>query len=89
MNLLSLILDGMELPHSGLKHTLRLFLDSQVLLNEHVATGARRAFTQVHIMCQFCPFLELEALETVIYTLITLQLNYYNALYVGLFLKTT
>lgn len=58
-------------------HKLRLFLDSQVLLQEHVATGA---FAQVHIMCQFCPFLELEVLEIVIYTRITLQLNYYNAL---------
>lgn len=43
----------------------------------------------LHLVCQLHPFLDWGPLQTVTHTLVALQLDYCNVLYVGLPLKTT
>lgn len=48
-------LKGSEISHSRLVYKLRVLLDSQWLLKEQVATTARKAFAQIHLVCLLCP----------------------------------
>lgn len=52
-----------------------------------VAAVARSTFAQVHFVCQLHLFLDWEALQTVIHTQVTSQLDYCNVLYMGLVLE--
>lgn len=69
-------------------HNPLVFLDWWLLLEKHVTVMAKRAFSQLHIRCQLCLFLDQGALLIVIHTLVTSQLDYCNALSLGLLLKT-
>ncbi|XP_062830407.1 uncharacterized protein LOC134297289 [Anolis carolinensis] len=48
----------------------------------------RRAFAQLRLVCQLRPYLGKSDLATVVHALVTSRLDYCNALYVGLPLKT-
>lgn len=67
---------------------LRIFLDLQHLLEEQVTVMDRRAFAQRKVVCQLFPFLNQHALLRVIHTLVTSLLDYCNAIYMGLPLKS-
>lgn len=47
------------LPKTDSVHNLGVILDLQFLVKEQVAVVAQRAFAQLHIVCQLCPFLDL------------------------------
>lgn len=57
-------------------------------LEEQVAAATKKAFAHLHLIHQLYPYLNWEALCTVTHVLITSHLNYCNAFYMGLFLKT-
>lgn len=60
------------LPVGSLEVMLKLeiVLNSKFLLDKQVATVARKAFRQIHLVCQLCPFLGQEALRTVVHGLV-------------------
>lgn len=62
----SLVLNGIALPQTGQVCDLGDFLDSQLPLGEQVPVVAKRAFAQLHAVCQLCPFLDREALLSVL-----------------------
>ena len=49
---------------------------------------ARGAIAQLRVVCQLQPFLEQEALRTVTYALVISHIDYCNAIYMGLPLKS-
>lgn len=51
--------DRVALPKTDSVHNLEGILDLQFLVKEQVAVVAQRAFAQLHIVCQLCPFLDL------------------------------
>ena len=63
-------------------HSLRVFPDLSLRLDGQVA------FAQLKLVCQLCPFLERSDLATVTHALVTSQLDYCNALYMGLPLES-
>ena len=63
---------------------LGVFLDSSFSLGAQVPAVAKSAFAQLKLVCQLQQFLERSDLATVTHALITSQLDYRNALYVGL-----
>ncbi|XP_061487038.1 uncharacterized protein LOC133387065 isoform X3 [Rhineura floridana] len=82
------ILDGVTLPLKDRVRSLGVVLDSSLSLEAQVASVARNAFYQLRLVAQLCPYLSKEDLTSVVHALITLRLDYCNALYVGLPLKT-
>ncbi|XP_058023146.1 uncharacterized protein LOC131190137 [Ahaetulla prasina] len=68
---------------------LGVLLDGRLSFEEHLTTVSRRAFYQVRLICQLRPFLDRDALCTVTHALVTSRLDYCNALYMGLPLKST
>ena len=46
------------------------------------------AFHQLRLVAQLCPYLDRDNLASVVHALVTSKLDYCNALYVGLPLKT-
>lgn len=51
----ALVLDGTAIPHINPVYNLGVVLDSLLLLSEHMAIMARRAFEQVHLILPFVP----------------------------------
>lgn len=45
--------------------------DPQLLLEEQMAVVPKKAFAQIHLVYQLCPFLDRLALQTATYTLVT------------------
>ncbi|XP_061466651.1 uncharacterized protein LOC133377174 [Rhineura floridana] len=68
--------------------SLGVLLDPLLSLEAQVASVARNAFYQLRLVAQLRPYLDRENLATVIHALVTSRLDYCNALYVGLPLKT-
>lgn len=68
---------------------LAVFLGSRLLLEEQIVALARKAFAQLHLVHQFCPFLDWEALQIVTDALVTPRPNYCSMFYTVLPLKTT
>lgn len=56
------ILDRISLPQTNPVQNLGVLLDLQVLLKGQVAVVVRRAFVQLHAVCQLCPYLTHETL---------------------------
>lgn len=71
-----------ELQHPRMVHSLEVFLDSQILLDEQVADVARKVFAQFHLVHQFYTLLYWGEGDT--HALITSELDCCNACYMGL-----
>ncbi|XP_061477973.1 uncharacterized protein LOC133382302 [Rhineura floridana] len=82
------VLDGVTLPQKEQVRSLGVVLDSSLSLEAHVAAVARNAFYQLRLVAQLRPYLSREDLTSVVHALVTSRLDYCNALYVGLPLKT-
>uniref|UniRef100_A0A803SSU4 Reverse transcriptase domain-containing protein n=2 Tax=Anolis carolinensis TaxID=28377 RepID=A0A803SSU4_ANOCA len=82
------VLDGVALPLKTQVRSLGVLLDSSLSLEPQVLAVARRAFAQLRLVRQLRPFLGRSDLATVVHALVTARLDYCNALYVGLPLKT-
>nr|GFC52549.1 hypothetical protein [Tanacetum cinerariifolium] len=81
-------LNGVVLPLKEQVRSLGVLLDAQLLLDSQVAAVARGAFAQLRLVRQLRPYLDRADLATVTHALVTSRLDYCNALYVGLPLKT-
>ncbi|KAF7238124.1 Homogentisate 1,2-dioxygenase [Varanus komodoensis] len=68
--------------------SLGVLLDPELSLEAQVTAVVRSAFLQLQLMHQLRPYLENYCLATVTHALVTSQLDFCNALYVGLPLKT-
>ncbi|KAF7246231.1 Transcription initiation factor TFIID subunit 4B [Varanus komodoensis] len=68
--------------------SLGVLLDLELSLEAQVTAAARSAFLQLRLIHQLCPYLEYDCLATVTHALVTSHLDFCNALYVGLPLKT-
>uniref|UniRef100_A0A803SYC2 Reverse transcriptase domain-containing protein n=1 Tax=Anolis carolinensis TaxID=28377 RepID=A0A803SYC2_ANOCA len=83
------VLDGVALPLKAQVHcSLGVLLDSGLTLEAQVSAVAGRAFAQLKLVRQLRPYLEKSDLAMVVHALVTSRLDYCNALYVGLPLKT-
>uniref|UniRef100_A0A803TL80 Reverse transcriptase domain-containing protein n=1 Tax=Anolis carolinensis TaxID=28377 RepID=A0A803TL80_ANOCA len=82
------VLDGVALPLKTQVRSLGVLLDSSLSLEPQVSAVARGAFAQLRLVRQLRPFLGRSDLATVVHALVTARLDYCNALYVGLPLKT-
>ncbi|XP_061441792.1 uncharacterized protein LOC133364873 [Rhineura floridana] len=82
------VLDGVTLPLKDQVRSLGVFLDSSLSLEAQVASVVRNAFYQLRLVAQLHPYLSKEDLTSVVHALVTSCLDYCNALYVGLPLKT-
>ncbi|KAF7239834.1 F-box/WD repeat-containing protein 11 [Varanus komodoensis] len=68
--------------------SLGVLLDPELSLEAQVTAVARNAFLQLRLINQLRPYLEYDCLATVTHALVTSHLDFCNALYVGLPLKT-
>ncbi|XP_062822834.1 uncharacterized protein LOC100554203 isoform X4 [Anolis carolinensis] len=82
------VLDGVALPLKSQVRSLGVLLDSVLMLEAQVSAVAGRAFAQLKLVRQLRPYLVKSDLTTVVHALVTSRLDYCNALYVGLPLKT-
>uniref|UniRef100_A0A803SXZ5 Reverse transcriptase domain-containing protein n=1 Tax=Anolis carolinensis TaxID=28377 RepID=A0A803SXZ5_ANOCA len=82
------VLDGVTLPLKAQVCSLEVILDSLLNLEPQVLAVARGAFAQLKLVRQLCSYLGKPDLATVVHALVTSRLDYCNALYVGLPLKT-
>uniref|UniRef100_A0A803T733 Reverse transcriptase domain-containing protein n=1 Tax=Anolis carolinensis TaxID=28377 RepID=A0A803T733_ANOCA len=82
------VLDGVALPLKSQVRSLGVLLDSALTLEAQVSAVAGRAFAQLKLVRQLRPYLVKSDLTTVVHALVTSRLDYCNALYVGLPLKT-
>ncbi|KAF7235690.1 Anoctamin-2 [Varanus komodoensis] len=83
-----LVLNGATLPLRDKVRSLGVLLDPELSLEAQVTAVARNAFLQLRLINQLCPYLEYDCLATVTHALVTSRLDFCNALYVGLPLKT-
>ncbi|XP_070582622.1 LOW QUALITY PROTEIN: uncharacterized protein [Erythrolamprus reginae] len=84
----SITLGGGNLTPSERVRNLGVLLNPQLTLEKHLSAVARGAFAQVRLVRQLRPYLDRESLLTVTHALITSRLDYCNALYMGLPLKS-
>ncbi|KAF7246976.1 CMP-sialic acid transporter [Varanus komodoensis] len=80
--------NGVALPLRDKVHSLGVLLDPELSLEAQVTAVARSAFLQLRLIHQLRPYLENDCLATVTHALVTSRLDFCNALYVGLPLKT-
>ncbi|KAF7254388.1 Parkin coregulated gene protein [Varanus komodoensis] len=85
---LNLVLNGVALPLRDKVHSLGVLLDPELSLEAQVTAVARSAFLQLRLIHQLRPYLENDCLATVTHALVTSRLDFCNALYLGLPLKT-
>ncbi|XP_062818981.1 probable RNA-directed DNA polymerase from transposon BS isoform X1 [Anolis carolinensis] len=82
------VLNGVALPLKAQVRSLGVLLDSSLALDAQVSAVAGRAFAHLKLVRQLRPYLKKSDLATVVHALVTSRLDYCNALYVGLPLKT-
>uniref|UniRef100_A0A803TYG3 Reverse transcriptase domain-containing protein n=1 Tax=Anolis carolinensis TaxID=28377 RepID=A0A803TYG3_ANOCA len=75
-------------PPKAQVRSLGMILDSSLSLEPQVSAVARGAFAQLKLVRQLHPYLGKPDLATVVHALVTSHLDYCNAVYVGLPLKT-
>ncbi|XP_060539382.1 uncharacterized protein LOC132709511 [Pantherophis guttatus] len=85
----SLTIGGESLAPTERARNLGVLLDSRLSLEEHLTAVTRRIFHQVRLIRQLRPFLDRDSLHTVTHALVTSRLDYCNALYMGLPLRST
>ncbi|KAF7246446.1 AT-rich interactive domain-containing protein 2 [Varanus komodoensis] len=83
-----LVLNGATLPLRDKVRNLGVLLDPELSLEAQVTAVVRNAFLQLRLINQLRPYLEYDCLATVTHALVTSRLDFRNALYVGLPLKT-
>ncbi|KAF7250967.1 putative RNA-directed DNA polymerase from transposon BS [Varanus komodoensis] len=83
-----LVLNGATLPLRDKIRSLGVLLDPELSLEAQVTAVARNAFLQLQLINQLRPYLEYDCLATVTHALVTSCLDFCNALYMGLPLKT-
>ncbi|KAF7254640.1 putative RNA-directed DNA polymerase from transposon BS [Varanus komodoensis] len=83
-----LVLNGATLPLRDKVRSLGVLLNPELSLEAQVTVAARSAFLQLRLINQLRPYLEYDCLATVTHALVTSRLDFCNALYVGLPLKT-
>ncbi|KAF7249282.1 Peroxisome proliferator-activated receptor gamma coactivator 1-beta [Varanus komodoensis] len=83
-----LVLNGATLPLRDKVRSLGVLLDPELSLEAQVTAVARNAFLQLRLSNPLRPYLEYDCLATVTHALVTSRLDFCNALYVGLPLKT-
>ncbi|KAF7246971.1 hypothetical protein EYD10_06929, partial [Varanus komodoensis] len=83
-----LVLNGATLPLRDKVRSLGVLLDPELSLEAQVTAVARNAFLQLRLINQLRPYLEYDCLAMVTHALVTSHLDFCNALYVGLPLKT-
>ncbi|KAF7251817.1 putative RNA-directed DNA polymerase from transposon BS [Varanus komodoensis] len=83
-----LVLNGATLPLRDKVRSLGVLLDPELSLEAQVTVVARSAFLQLWLINQLRPYLEFNCLAMVTHALVTSRLDFCNALYVGLPLKT-
>ncbi|KAF7245380.1 Chitinase domain-containing protein 1 [Varanus komodoensis] len=81
-------LDGVALPLKDRLRSLGVLLDPELSLQAQVTAVARSTFLQLRLIHQLRPYLKEDCLATVTHALVTSRLDFCNALYVGLPLKT-
>ncbi|XP_058026881.1 uncharacterized protein LOC131192082 isoform X2 [Ahaetulla prasina] len=84
-----LTVGGESLAPKELVRNLGVLLDARLSLEDHLTAIARGAFHQVRLIRQLRPFLDRDSLCTVTHALVTSRLDYCNALYMGLPLRST
>lgn len=67
-----LLLYGVVLLQTDPVHNLEVLLDLWLLLKEQVIAMTRRAFAQLCVVCQLCPFLNRKILYLITHTLVIL-----------------
>uniref|UniRef100_A0A803TII9 Reverse transcriptase domain-containing protein n=1 Tax=Anolis carolinensis TaxID=28377 RepID=A0A803TII9_ANOCA len=82
------VLDGVTLPLKPQVRSLGVLLDSSLTLEAQTSAVSGRAFAQLRLVRQLRPYLAKADLAGVVHALVTSRLDYCNALYVGLPLKT-
>ncbi|KAF7244902.1 hypothetical protein EYD10_08831 [Varanus komodoensis] len=85
---LNLVLNGVALPPRDKVRSLGVLLDPELSLEAQVTAVVRSAFLQLRLIHQLHPYLEYDSLATVTHAPVTSRLDFCNALYVGLPLKT-
>ncbi|KAF7239530.1 putative RNA-directed DNA polymerase from transposon BS [Varanus komodoensis] len=85
---LNLVLNGVAFPLRDNFRSLGVLLDPELSLEAQLTAAARSAFLQLWLIHQLRPYLEYDCLATVTHALVTSRLDFCNALYVGLPLKT-
>ncbi|KAF7243052.1 putative RNA-directed DNA polymerase from transposon BS [Varanus komodoensis] len=85
---LNLVLNGVALPLRDKVRSLGVLLNPELSLEAQVTAVARSAFFQLRLIHQLRPYLEYDCLATMTHALVTPRLDFCNALYVGLPLKT-
>ncbi|KAF7251566.1 Zinc finger FYVE domain-containing protein 26 [Varanus komodoensis] len=83
-----LVLNGVALPLRDKVRSLGVLLDPELSLEAQVTVVARSAFLQLRLINQLRPYLEYDCLAMVTHALVTSHLDFCNALYLGLPLKT-
>ncbi|XP_061477657.1 uncharacterized protein LOC133382019 [Rhineura floridana] len=82
------VLDGVTLPLKEQVRSLGVLFGPSLSLEAQVASVARNAFYHLRFVAQLRPYLDSDNLASVVHALVTSRLDYCNALYVGLPLKT-
>ncbi|KAF7245267.1 Lysophospholipid acyltransferase 1 [Varanus komodoensis] len=85
---LGLVLNGVALPLKDRVRSLGVLLNPELSLEVQVMAVVRSAFLQLRLIHHLHPFLENDCLATVTHVLVTSRLDFCNALYMGLLLKT-
>ncbi|KAF7247761.1 Maturin [Varanus komodoensis] len=85
---LDLVLNGVALPLKDRVHSLGVLLNPKLTLEAQMLAMARSAFHQLRLIHQLRPYLEDDCLAAVMHALVTSGLDFCNALYMGLSLKT-
>ncbi|KAF7249703.1 putative uncharacterized transposon-derived protein F52C9.6, partial [Varanus komodoensis] len=78
----------LTVPATHSEYSLGVLLNPELSLEAQVTAVSRSAFLRLWLIHQLRPYLENNCLATVTHALVTSQLDFCNALYVGLPLKT-
>ncbi|XP_061484291.1 cilia- and flagella-associated protein 95 isoform X2 [Rhineura floridana] len=85
---IDLVFNGVRLPLKDQVRSLGVILDSQLSMEAQILAASRAAWYQLHLIQRLRPYLPVHLLPRVVHALVSSRLDYCNALYVGLPLKT-
>ncbi|XP_061442164.1 cytochrome c oxidase subunit NDUFA4 isoform X1 [Rhineura floridana] len=77
-----------SLPLKDQVRSLGVVLDSRLSMEAQISAVSRAAWYQLHLIRRLQPYLPVHQLPLVVHALVTSRLDYCNALYVGIPLKT-
>ncbi|XP_061489769.1 uncharacterized protein LOC133387924 [Rhineura floridana] len=85
---IDLVLNGVRLPLKDQVRSLGVILDSQLSMEAQISAVSWAAWYQLHLIQKLRPYLPVHLLPQVVHAPVSSRLDYCNALYVGLPLKT-